>query len=63
MDYAPTVYRFSRYPSRGPGVVGGVFKFAGYIHHLVSQYFWPHFEKQDGRHGQFFENYLPYPTG
>ena len=36
------------------GIVGRVLKFAGYIHpNIAWEYYWPHFEKQDGHHVHF----------
>ena len=36
--------------------MGRDLKFAGYVPHyeILTKYFWPHFEKQDGHHGRFF---------
>ena len=54
--------------SRAKGIIGRDLNFAGYVSSLQIldwEYFWPHFEKQDGRHGRFFIShekclYLPY---
>ena len=55
------------WPSRAKGIIGRDLKFAGYVPHykILREYFWPHFENQDGRHRHFFVNhekclYLPY---
>ena len=55
------------WPSRAKGITGRDIKIAGcfLVQNLDSEYFWPHFEKQDGRHGRFFVSHekclcLPY---
>ena len=57
------VERFHCYRSNKKNIIASLLKFAGYI--LAWEYFWPHFEKQDGRHRRFFVShvkclYLPY---
>ena len=51
------VERFHRYRSNEKYIIASLLKFAGYIHsHKIlpgNIFFWPHFEKQDGRHGRF----------
>ena len=45
--------RFSCYPSLAKTIIVRLLKFAGYVHYykkLAWEYFWPHFEKQDGCH-------------
>ena len=44
------------WPSRAKGIIGRDLKLTGYIHRykIMTEYFWPHFEKQDGRQGCFF---------
>ena len=46
------------WPSRAKGIMGRDLKFAGYVPHykILTVYFWPHFEKQDGRHGRFMKS-------
>ena len=44
------------WPSRAKGIIDGDLKFAGYVPHykILTEYFRPPFEKQDGRHRCFF---------
>ena len=56
-DVYSTLNKDFCWPSRGKGIIGRDLKFAGYVPHykiLTGEYFWPHFEKQDGRHRCFF---------
>ena len=52
------VERFHRYCSNEKNIMASLLRFAGCIHNhkiLPWEYFWPHFEKQDGRHGGGFQ--------
>ena len=67
-DVYSTLNKDFCWPSRAKGIIGRDLKFAGYVPHykmLTGNIFWPHFEKQDGRHRCFFVShkkclYLPY---
>ena len=58
-DESRGTWAFSKefcWPSRTKGIIGRDLKFTGYVHHykILTKYFWPHFEKQDGCHRRFF---------
>ena len=65
-DVYSTLSKDFCWPSRAKGIIGRDLKFAGCIpHYKILEYFWAHFEKQDGRYGRFFVShekclYLPY---
>ena len=55
------------WPSRANGIIGRyqIHRVCSSLQNLDWEYFWPHFEKQDGRHRRFFVShkkclYLPY---
>ena len=51
-DVYSTLNKDFCWPSRAKGIMGRDLKFEG--SNLDWECFWPHFEKQDGRHGHFF---------